>query len=247
MARNKKKERKKAPRNAQPTKLEMRIAEATAYVRFGQFEKAEEILHSLDRTHPTHPSVIHGQIDLAIEMDDDVRLLGLADRLCQVRPNDSYPHLLRAGVFLKKAWVLQALTAFRTVLQRWPTDPQAERVRLEISRIEEYVPKLLDHHGIAGPNQLEHALLHEQVLLHLHKGETEKGRLLAEQLLKVQPRYIPVLNNLATCCVAEGDYANAARAIQQALELDAENAFARANEVEFHVRTGKMAEARAAA
>ena len=126
---------------------------------------------------------------------------------------------------------------------RWPDAEEVEPFRRALPQMERVLAEELSRCGLDGDMGFTHACLHEEVMVHLHAGRTTDVRRVAEQLLKLRPGFVPVMNNMAEACFAERDFTIAIETSRQVLALEPDNAYARGNLIVSLFFTGRQAKA----
>ena len=113
-----------------------------------------------------------------------------------------------------------------------------------LSDLEAHLDDALQNMGIAGPDRLEIALLHEHTLSLLAQGKYRQMRETADALLQRQPDFPPALNNIAQSYYAQGNLDQAMAAALRVLANHPDNHNALANLVHYHCLLGEIDQAR---
>jgi predicted Zn-dependent protease len=245
MAAKKKKRRPDRPAKRIPLspKVGRQLDEAQSLARRGQWGEADALLRELARTHPRQPDVLTTWLDLARRCRDYRGYLEACDLLVALRPDDPMLRLARAGAYLSNSWPALALRGFREFLERWPNHPEAEQARQMVAHLESSVREHFAGVGLTGPDVMQLAVWHEEIQVHLDRGEYAKSRRVAEQLLQARPEFAPALNNMGEGYWREGDLAQAMACARRVLDFDPGNVHALANLTRYLCLAGQFKEA----
>jgi predicted Zn-dependent protease len=245
----KKKRRPEPPAKRAPLspKLARQLDEAEALARRGKWDEADRQLRELSRAHPRQPDIPACWAKLANRVKDLRSYLEACERLVALRPGDPDLRLALAAAYLRNSWPALGLRTFRDFLARWPDHPEAGRTRDALARLEPGYRERLADLGLSGPDEDQLAAWHEEVQIHLERGEHAAVRRLAENILQARPRFAPVLNNLGESYWREGDLAQATACARRVLAFDPANVHALANLTRYLTLAGQPKEAQEAA
>jgi predicted Zn-dependent protease len=244
----KKKRRPLPPRDRPPSpRLAAQLAEVQELVERGRFPEAEELLATLEHRHPNQSDVLALRLSVAVKVEDLPTQQEACERLIALRPGQPKLQLLLAGSYLQAGRPALAFRAFRSFLERWPDHPEAVPARRALTQLEPEFRRHLEEIGLGGPDDLQLAAWHEEVQVHLERGENAQARRTAEQLLRVRPEFAPALNNTAEAYSREGDYEQALAAARRVLAFDPNNIHALANLARYLCLAARQAEAAEAA
>jgi tetratricopeptide (TPR) repeat protein len=239
-----KKRRKKHPFfRAAPEPLIEGLEEAEGLLSEGRWGEAREVLEGLDERYPNRMEVLGGLLNVYAEVKDMARHQRTVERLVALSPPDPELTQVLASSYLLNFRPALALKTMREFVERWPEHEDAARVRNEIVSLSARMDEMLGQIGEKGEEGLEIAARHERVQSLLDQGRYAQGRRAAEELLKLRPNFVPVLNNLSLILFIEGQTEKAVAAAERVLEINPENFHALANLTRYLYLSGREEEA----
>jgi tetratricopeptide (TPR) repeat protein len=241
MARNNKSGRGKARRPARPTAGP--LSEVKHLVARRQWAQADQRLDQLQAGRSRDPRWLAMRMEVAMHLGDTLKQQAACEDLLKLTPDDPDLLLLLAGLYLARVRPAFALRTLREFVARWPDHPEAARTRETLASVGAEHARQLENLGLAGPDATELAEWHEQVQLHLERGEYAAARELAERLHARRPQFAPAVNNATEAALRSGDPAAAADLARRVLAADPDNVYALGNLARALVFTSRTAEA----
>jgi tetratricopeptide (TPR) repeat protein len=228
-----------------PPRLIEALEEVDDLTRRKRWDEALDVLEELDERYPNHPAVLTQLANVSQELNDMTLFEDACACLVKADPDNDDAALALAGAYLQNARPVLGLRAFQRFVQRWPEHPQAPEVRQMIQKLEEGLAELLKPYGLS-PNEASLTLAeqHEEVQFHLAHGNYAQVKRVAQEVLRRQPDFAPVRNNLSLCCFMEGELEQAAAEAQRVLDFQSDNIHALSNLVRFQFILGRTEEAR---
>jgi tetratricopeptide (TPR) repeat protein len=230
-----------------PSRLAEQLGRVEALMAGGRWPDADEVLRDLERVHPSNPDVLALRLAVAAQLGDFAAHQRACEQLLTHYPDDGELLLIHAGSCLANGRPALALRGFGQFLRRWPDHPEAARVRQTVADMEPDFRRHLAEIGLGGDDDLKLAALHEQVQVHLERGQYQAARAKAAELLQARPTFAPALNNMSEAYCREGDYPAAVASAQRVLAVAPDNVHALANLTRFLVLAGRSDEAAEAA
>lgn len=221
-----------------------RRAQAERLAQRGDWAGARDFLLELDRRRPGHLDVLISLSQAYVELQDFSACESVCRRILKLSPNDRDAYLMLAGLQMTNFHPALARRTFRSFLNRWPDDPQADDVRKTVAQVETALERSLVKVEFPVDDLFELAASNEEVLALLAQGQFAQARDAAERLLRAYPRFLPALNNLSEAWLRDGQGEQAIATAQRALEIEPENCHALANLVRYLCLWARLDEAR---
>jgi len=227
-----------------PPRLLYELSEVDALIEREKWREALDILDGLNGCYPRREEVLEALANAAYHVDDMRRYEQACEQLLPFRADDPDVTLGLAGAYLKNARPALALRTFRRFLERWPEHERVADVRETVGDLETAVAGMLADSGIPGAPGVEFAELHEEVQLLMERGRSPEARKVAAELLRRQPDFAPVLNNISQTYFMEGDLANAITTGHRVIAFAPDNVHALSNLTRYCCVRGQFEEAR---
>jgi len=168
--------------------------------------------------------------------------------LHRLTPNRAEVKLGLAGGYLANSRPALAYRTFQEFLRKWPNHEQAAGVTKLLPDLDKVLTEALTDlnlsQTLSPESKLDFASKHEEAQVLMEAGEFERGKRLAEALLKQYPQFTPALNNLSLIEWLEDNLPAAIEASQKVLEQEPENIHALSNLTRFLFMQGKTEQAR---
>ncbi|MGC1245843.1 MAG: tetratricopeptide repeat protein [Spirulinaceae cyanobacterium] len=209
-----------------------------------QWQKAEDLLTELEERFPNYQEVLSARANFCYVLGDIKAYEQAVEKLLAVDSKNKEAMLGLAGAYMNNTRPLMAVGAFKEFLQAYPDDEKAQEIKQTVVNIENTLEELIKEMGLSGENGRDLALLHEQAMSALERGELPKARQLEEQILVHQPDFAPAHNNISLSYWAENNTPQAIQAAQNVLDKDPDNFHALSNLCRFLVLNGQIEEAK---
>jgi tetratricopeptide (TPR) repeat protein len=247
MAKKKKKRQGKSSSGstsqAPVVKISQNLAKAESLMQRKKWDEAREVLVGLENRYPKNIDVLRMLVNLSLDQKDMQKHQHYTERLVKLEPDDPDVMLSLAGSYLENMRVALALRTFQSFLERWPDHPRAEQVQQTAADLETNLEEVLSEYGLTGPDALDLAAMHEQVLSLLEQHELAQARALGEKFLQRKPDFAPVLNNISQTYYVEGNIDKAIEISRQVLEIEPHNFHALSNITRYFCLLGRPDEA----
>lgn len=228
-----------------PPRLIEALEEVDDLTRRKRWNEALVRLDELDERYPNHPAVLTQLANVSQQLNAMTLFEDACVRLAKADPNNEDAALALAGAYLHNARPVLGLRAFQRFVQRRPEHPQAPEARQIIRDLEDGLADLLEPYGLSTDEaSLILAEQHEEVQFHLAHGHYAQVKRVAQEVLRRQPDFAPVRNNLSLCCFIEGELDQAVMEAQRVLDFQPDNIHALSNLVRFLFILGRTEEAR---
>ncbi len=226
-----------------PRDLSNGLAEVAGLMQQKQWADARTLLEALSHRYPNRLDILTDLVNANYELHDLRGYRNAGERLIMLDPHDADLALAMGGAYMETGYPMLALRAFRSYLERWPEHPRADDARRSEADLRSIVDQLLERSSLQDENALELTTLHEEARLRLETGDYQRGRQLAQMLLRRRPDFAPALNNLSLLAAAEGRLDEAIATAQRVLNSEPTNYHALANLVRFLCLSGRSDQA----
>lgn len=255
LRRRKEKVKSRSVRIVEPSaKVSRMLEEAYELIDLGDFDEAEWTINRLVKRHSQIPAVIEAQLYLYQTNDNLEQCCLAAKQLMKLTPNDPDSVIMYAQSSLFCARASIALLNYRKFLKRWPDHENASKARAAIGICQPECLSRIDRSRRSGFTDLtldngglELFARHEESLEQLQAGNFEVAITLCLDVLKIEPKFLPARNNLATCRFQSGDMESAATTARETCRLAPDNRYAEANLAKLEFLTGNLDQANAIA
>jgi len=231
-----------------PRRLREGLEEANDLLERRHPKEALEILEELAKRHPNQPDVLGMMVNAYHDLKNDRGYLHTMIALHRLTPNRAEVKLGLAGGYLANSRPALAYRTFQEFLRKWPNHEQAAGVTKLLPDLDKVLNEALTDlnlsQTLSPESKLDFASKHEEAQVLMEAGEFERGKRLAEALLKQYPQFTPALNNLSLIEWLEDNLPAAIEASQKVLEQEPENIHALSNLTRFLFMQGKTEQAR---
>ena len=231
-----------------PRRLREGLEEANDLLERLHPKEALEILEELAKRHPNQPDVLGMMVNAYHDLKNDRGYLHTMIALHRLTPNRAEVKLGLAGGYLANSRPALAYRTFQEFLRKWPNHEQAAGVTKLLPDLDKVLTEALTDlnlsQTLSPESKLDFASKHEEAQVLMEAGEFERGKRLAEALLKQYPQFTPALNNLSLIEWLEDNLPAAIEASQKVLEQEPENIHALSNLTRFLFMQGKTEQAR---
>lgn len=236
-------------RKSRPTRAKKRperiagLELAEDLIEEGELGEAKDLLHELEKKYPADDRVIYNLAFVYYELGDPARQLVYARRLCELRPRSARDMLALGSVYAMNEWPALALRTWRSLVEKWPEDKDADQVRTWISALEPVVLENIAAANWSGEEAIVSAEMHEEVQVLLSENRFDQGSKLALKLIERHPEYAPARNNLTLIQFFSGKTDEAIRTARGVLAFAPDNFQANANLARLLAMKGERVEA----
>ena len=231
-----------------PRRLREGLEEANDLLERRHPKEALEILEELAKRHPNQPDVLGMMVNAYHDLKNDRGYLHTMIALHRLTPNRAEVKLGLAGGYLANSRPALAYRTFQEFLRKWPNHEQAAGVTKLLPDLDKVLNEALTDlnlsQTLSPESKLDFASKHEEAQVLMEAGEFERGKRLAEALLKQYPQFTPALNNLSLIEWLEDNLPAAIEASQKVLKQEPENIHALSNLTRFLFMQGKTEQAR---
>ncbi|OIN87163.1 MAG: hypothetical protein AUJ21_11910 [Anaerolineae bacterium CG1_02_58_13] len=231
-----------------PRRLREGLEEANDLLERRHPKEALEILEELAKRHPNQPDVLGMMVNAYHDLKNDRGYLHTMIALHRLTPNRAEVKLGLAGGYLANSRPALAYRTFQEFLRKWPNHEQAAGVTKLLPDLDKVLTEALTDlnlsQTLSPESKLDFASKHEEAQVLMEAGEFERGKRLAEALLKQYPQFTPALNNLSLIEWLEDNLPAAIEASQKVLKQEPENIHALSNLTRFLFMQGKTEQAR---
>jgi tetratricopeptide (TPR) repeat protein len=221
-----------------PRQLENGLWDAENLLDNSAPQEALNILRELNKKYPNNLDVLSAMTDAYADLKDVHGYLHAIYKVHKINPNHPDIKLGLAGGYLSNERMALALKTFREFLKRWPSHKKVPDVLITIKILEAGLTEILQKFDLTLENGMDFACMHEEMQIKLESGEYYRCIQLGKKLLKQQPEFVPILNNLSLAHWLEGNLALAVQTAQQVLVKEADNIHALSNLVRFSLLLG---------
>jgi len=243
----KKKASPKLPLPAPSRRLLDGLDQADQLLEREAWAEARDHLAELAGRFPNEADVWTRLVNVAYELGDMSSYQRAAERLLALDPRAHDLRLALAGAYLSTGLPTLALRTVRDFLRLAPDHAKADEARRLLADLEQGLPAILAEMGLAGGAGLKLAELHEEVQVHLARGEYVRARQVAQAALRLKPELAPVLNNLTQAYAADGLREEALATTERVLALQPDNVHALSNRARLLALLGRFDEGRVVA
>jgi tetratricopeptide (TPR) repeat protein len=243
MAKKKKKRQGKSSSGSAPkvpsVKISQNLAKAESLMQRKKWDEAREVLVGLEKRYPNNVDVLSMLVNLSLDQNDMQKHQRYIERLARLEPDEPDILLGLAGSYLKNLRPALALRTFRRFLEKWPDHSRAKQAQQTVADLEANLETELSEYGMTGPDALDLAAMHEQVLSLLEQHELTRAREMGEKLLQRKPDFAPVLNNISQTYYVEGNIEKAMETSRRVLEIEPNNFHALSNTTRYLCLLGR--------
>jgi Flp pilus assembly protein TadD len=207
---------------------------------------ALEKLQELDQAYPRQPAILTELVNVCYELHDLARYQYYIEQVSELTPDEPETLLGLGGVYLSNMYPALALQTFQRFVAQYPNHDRAAEVHQTIADLNTGLQELLQEFEAKYKKPYEVAARHDEVRLRTAQGQLKEARQIANQLLRLDPNFISVLNNLSLIEMIEGHLPLAIKHIQRVLALEPGNFQALGNLVRGYVMQGELESARLA-
>lgn len=237
-----KKKRKQTGARRLPARLRQELDRIQRLMERGDLEEARRRLHPLEERYPQYPDV--WDMMVALYPRDPVVVLRASERLLDLNADDdvsAYNRIVTSlqlfGPFLPYEWGQE-------FLRKWPNSSLASKIDKLVEALPNSIDKSIarvrqDFPHLSVEQAREVMRLHELVRYYMALQRYEDAVAAAEALLRIEPRFAPAVNNLATIYTAQRKYEDALQMLTQAYENGVKNAYTLAMLVELLYMLGR--------
>ncbi len=243
MAKQKKKrQRRHSGERVLPARLRQELDHVQTLMRRGDLEEARRRLYSLEQRYPQYPEV--WDMAVALHPRDPFAVLQATEHLLALNADDDVAAHNQIVALMRLFGPFLAYERAQEFLRKWPNSPYAPK----IAELVDFLPRAINESIALVRNDFPHLSveqarevmrLHELVRYHLALQQEEKAEAAAQALLRIEPRFAPGVNNLATLYATQGRYEEALQTLRQAHESGVKNAYTLAFLVEILYMLGK--------
>ncbi|MDB9311616.1 tetratricopeptide repeat protein [Spirulina sp. CS-785/01] len=227
-----------------PSAVKGGIIRAEREIAQGNLEKALEQLIDLDERYPDHAEVLELLALLSFELDYLPKHQEVMERLAKLRPHDFNTLVSLGGAYWENDRFRLALDLFRQVRKQFPTHPTIKEIEATIAHLETQLADIADDLGIELDEQAYELIrLHEKTLSALETGRFGECRDYGQQVLELNPDFLPAWNNMAMAYWLDDLREDAIAITQKAFDLDPNNIHALGNMIQYQVLEGHLPEA----
>jgi tetratricopeptide (TPR) repeat protein len=209
-----------------------------------RYIEARSALYELDQQFPENEDVLRALTNLCLDLNDEAGCQYATERLIKIAPDDREVALILADAYANNLLMTLAIRSYRRYLERWPDDERAEKIMHMIAGLERFVSETLGKFGFTEEEMDELGAVHDEAQILMESGSYPEARRLTEELIARKPGFTPARNNLSLILAMEGNLNAALAAAEETLEIDPNNFHTLGNLVSFHVRLGRIEEAR---
>lgn len=227
-----------------PRRLREGLAEAQELLDARKPVQAKQLLEELLKDFPRQEDALGLFANTCLDTKDSRGYLHAINRLQEIRPNNPEYYLGLAGGYLDNGFFVLALQHFERFVHRWPGHPKADEARKAIQAIQDGLHEhILSELRLDEHQALAFAAKHEELRFSLETRQFQRGKMLANELLKIKPDFAPARNNLSQIYWLEGDNHKAIEICEQVLTLEPDNIHALSNIIRLLYIAGRKGEA----
>ncbi len=208
---------------------------------------ARDHLDELAGRFPNEADVWARLVNVEYALDDLSGYQRAAERFLALAPRQHDLRPALAAAYVTTGLPTLALRTLRDFLRLAPDHAQAAEARELLAELEQGMPAILAEMGLAGGAGLKLAELHEEVQVHLARGEFLRARQVAQAALRLKPDVAPVLNNLTQAYAGDGLREEALATTERVLAIQPDNVHALSNRARLLALLGRFDEGRAVA
>jgi Flp pilus assembly protein TadD len=229
---------------APPQRLLASLDEVDRLTHRKKWKTALELLQELEQEYPRQPAILVELVNVCYELQDLNRYLYYIELLAQFPPVEPEITFNLAGAYLSNAYPSLAMKTYQRFIAQYPTHELADQARQNIVNLQTVLAELLQEIGAKHKKPFEILARHDEIQLRMSFGQYQQARKIAIELLRLDPDFIPVRNNLSLVETLEGNMAQAIKHSQHVLAVEPDNYQALGNLVRCYVFLGDFETAR---
>jgi tetratricopeptide (TPR) repeat protein len=227
-----------------PQRLQERLEAVYRLIEQRNWVDAEEVLVDLDHRYPDQPEILGALAHVYSEQEHMQGFLYAIERLDTFTPQDAEIKLALIGAYVANGYLASGLSAVKQFLEKWPEHNEAgEAQRLQVE-LQQGLATTLQDWGLEAEESSGLGLEFEAVQILMDQSRFRQAITRAETLVKKNPRFRPLLNNLSVAYWMNGQTGKAIETASRALEIASNDYFALGNLAHFSFLSGKLDEAR---
>lgn len=207
---------------------------------------ALEKLQALNQAYPKQPAILTELVNVCYELHDLVSYQYYIEQLSKITPEEPETLIGLGGAYLSNMYPALARQTFQRFITQYPNHERADDVRQTMTDLETGLQEFLQELEVKYNNPYEVAARHDEVRLRTAQGQLKEARQIANKLLRLDPDFVSVLNNLSLIEMIEGHLSRAITHIQRVLALEPANFQALGNLVRCDMMQGEFESARLA-
>ena len=216
-------------RRVLPYRLRRQLDEFYDLLEDGYVEDARLLLKELQERYPKYVEVWEAQ--LFLDPNDVLQGAQAVERILEIEPEHPEAMYNRVTAYGLLGGPFLAQEALESFLHRWPHHPMAEEARerlsLMLEAMEEGLQKLLQAFPhLSSERGREIQMLHDRIRYKLALGKYQEAVEDAQQLLRLEEKFTPARNNMATALFQMGRLEEALTQFYHVVEDDPANAYA---------------------
>lgn len=226
-----------------PRRLREGLTEAGELLDNNKPLEAKTILHELVKDFPRQEDALGLFANACLDTKDQQGYLQALLKLYSLRPNSTEYNIALAGGYLASGYIVLALQTFERFLNRWPGHPKADDAREAIKMIRGGLENILGELHMEEKEALAFSAKHEELRICLEvTGQHQRGKTLANELLRIKPDFAPARNNLSQIYWLEGETEKAIETCREVLTYEPDNIHALSNIVRLLYLAGRKDE-----
>jgi Flp pilus assembly protein TadD len=223
------------------------LDEAEELLAEGNFSDAIDVLEELRRCYPRRPEILSLLASAYFESGDQWSYQATCERLTVAAPNELQVWLALGTAALNNNQPAAAHRALTEAAVRWANDPEVQLALELLAPLDAFLAEECRTRGFDVESDFRILLLHDEINLHLHRGNYDQVCDAAARLLTLCPTFAPALNNRSEAHFRSARYSAAIADCRRVLEFDATNYHALGNLTRFLFLSGQNDEAQAVA
>lgn len=223
-----------------PRRLREGLDEANDLLgKYGQPEKALELLQDLNKRYPRQADVLGMMANAHLDLGDTGGYLNGMYRLHKIMPNRADVKFGLAGAYMSEGRLALAYQTFGEFLKKWKNHERTKDAEDALVMLKEGLDDILAQLDLDFENGLKFAAQHELLQVFMGLGEYRQCKKLAKRLIKERPDFTPTFNNLSQVAWLEGDLNEAIEFSLKTLEIEEDNVHALSNLARFRFIRGE--------
>ncbi|MDM8520010.1 hypothetical protein QUF64_08185 [Anaerolineales bacterium HSG6] len=204
---------------------------------------AREELLSLHDDYPTNTDVLIDLINISYELNDVRSYQLFCEKLLKYDPDNPDIAYGVSGAYMTNMYPGLALQGFQDYLRRYPDHDHVDKANEAIDRLIGALASDLKQFEPYG-DPIDIAADYDRIRLNMERANYQTVYSVANRLLKINPSFVPVLNNLSIADLSQGKFKHASLHLQKALSIEPDNFQAIANMVRSYAMQGQFEAAR---